>query len=99
MTPCQEVWEKTLRDPLGDTPRGAVSGKLGIGERQVHECQCPYCQQPEEHPDKTRHHRMNLLLSRLDEQQRRFLAPLTPAESAQLSDLLKRLNGQPPPAP
>jgi DNA-binding MarR family transcriptional regulator len=29
----------------------------------------------------------------LDEQQRRFLAPLTPAESAQLSALLKRLNG------
>ena len=35
----------------------------------------------------------------LDEQQRRFLAPLTPAESAQLSALLKRLNGQSPPAP
>jgi DNA-binding MarR family transcriptional regulator len=35
----------------------------------------------------------------LDEQQRRFLAPLTPAESAQLSALLKRLNGLPPPAP
>ena len=35
----------------------------------------------------------------LDEQQRRFLAPLTPAESAQLSALLKRLNGQSPPGP
>jgi MarR family transcriptional regulator, lower aerobic nicotinate degradation pathway regulator len=35
----------------------------------------------------------------LDEQQRRFLAPLTPAENAQLSALLKRLNGQSPPAP
>jgi DNA-binding MarR family transcriptional regulator len=35
----------------------------------------------------------------LDEQQRRFLAPLTPAESAQLAALLKRLNGQSPPAP
>jgi DNA-binding MarR family transcriptional regulator len=35
----------------------------------------------------------------LDEQQRRFLAPLTPAESAQLSALLKRLSAQSPPAP
>jgi MarR family transcriptional regulator, lower aerobic nicotinate degradation pathway regulator len=32
----------------------------------------------------------------LDEQQRRFLAPLTPAERAQLSALLTRLNEQPP---
>ena len=34
----------------------------------------------------------------LDEQQRRFLAPLTLDESAQLSALLTRLNGQPRPA-
>jgi DNA-binding MarR family transcriptional regulator len=33
----------------------------------------------------------------LDEQQRRFLAPLTPAERRQLADLLTRLNR--PPAP
>ena len=32
----------------------------------------------------------------LDEQQRRFLAPLTPAERAQLSVLLTRLNEHPP---
>jgi DNA-binding MarR family transcriptional regulator len=32
----------------------------------------------------------------LDEQQRRFLAPLTSAERAQLAVLLTRLNGQPP---
>jgi hypothetical protein len=30
------------------------------------------CQQPGEHPDKKRHEQMNLLLSRLDEQQRRW---------------------------
>lgn len=31
----------------------------------------------------------------LDEQQRRFLAPLTPAERRQLADLLTRLHGRP----
>jgi DNA-binding MarR family transcriptional regulator len=32
----------------------------------------------------------------LDEQQRRFLAPLTAAERGQLADLLTRLHGRPP---
>ncbi len=34
----------------------------------------------------------------LDEQQRRFLAPLTPAECRQLAGLLTRLHGRPVPA-
>ena len=34
----------------------------------------------------------------LDEQQRRFLAPLTLAERTQLADLLKRLHGRPVPS-
>ncbi len=38
----------------------------------VHVCQCPNCQQPEDHPDQKLHQQMNLLLSRLDEQQRRW---------------------------
>lgn len=38
----------------------------------VHVCQCPNCQQPEDHPDQKLHPQMNLLLSRLDEQQRRW---------------------------
>ena len=40
--------------------------------REVYQCQCENCQQPEYHPDKQQHHLMNLLLSRLDEQQRRW---------------------------
>lgn len=76
VTPCQEVREETLHDPLVDAPRSAASGKLGIGERQVHQCQCPHCQQVADHPDKARHHRMNLFLSRLDEQQRRWYVGL-----------------------
>jgi hypothetical protein len=35
-------------------------------------CQCPTCQGPGEHPDKLLHHRINLFLDRLDEQQRRW---------------------------
>jgi len=40
----------------------------------VHICQCPHCQQEADHPDKELHWQMNLLLSRLDEQQRRWYA-------------------------
>jgi hypothetical protein len=39
---------------------------------EVHSCQCAHCQQVEKHPDKKLHQQMNLLLSRLDEQQRRW---------------------------
>lgn len=41
----------------------------------VRVCQCGPCQQPEPHPDRAYHHHINVLLSRLDEAQRRwFLA-------------------------
>lgn len=45
-------------------------------EKTIHECQCINCSQPEEHPDKELHHHMNLFLSRLDEQQRRWYVAL-----------------------
>ena len=48
--------------------------------RDVHPCQCPVCQQPEPHPDQELHARMNLVLSRLDEQQRRWFAALESRE-------------------
>lgn len=38
--------------------------------KDMHRCQCENCRQPNSHPDKEIHHQMNLLLSRLDEQQR-----------------------------
>jgi len=41
---------------------------------KVHICQCPHCQQEADHPDKELHWQMNLLLSRLDEQQCRWYA-------------------------
>ncbi len=45
-------------------------------ESGLHPCQCPLCTQPQDHPDKEFHRNMNLLLSRLDEQQRRLYAAL-----------------------
>ena len=39
---------------------------------EVHMCQCVHCQGTGEHPDKKVHKQINLLVSRLDEQQRRW---------------------------
>jgi len=39
---------------------------------KIHVCQCSHCQQEAFHQDKKIHHQMNLFLSRLDEQQRRW---------------------------
>jgi len=39
---------------------------------KLHVCQCENCQNAGEHPDKRLPQQMNLLLSRLDEQQRRW---------------------------
>jgi hypothetical protein len=39
---------------------------------EVHVCQCAHCQGTGEHPDKKVHKQINLLVSRLDEQQRRW---------------------------
>lgn len=40
----------------------------------IHRCQCPDCLQPSVHPNKELHRQLNLLLSRLDEHERRWLA-------------------------
>jgi hypothetical protein len=40
--------------------------------RPVHNCQCARCQTDAPHPDREHHRQMNLLLSRLDERQRRW---------------------------
>src|SRR4051812_49809543 len=50
-------------------------------QQEVHQCQCPNCLGPDHHPDQVIHRQMNLLLSRLDEQQRRWYAAV---ESARL---------------
>lgn len=50
-------------------------------QQDVHPCQCPDCLAPEPHADRQLHRQMTLLLSRLDEQQRRWYAAV---ESAKL---------------
>lgn len=43
-------------------------------EREIHTCQCPDCLGDDDHANRKPHQQMNLLLSRLDEQQRRWYA-------------------------
>jgi len=47
-----------------------------LSKRPIHQCQCQICQQKESHRTKELHGQMNLLLSRLDEQQRRWYVAL-----------------------
>ncbi len=42
----------------------------------VHPCACPLCTSAQDHSDKQWHLHINLLMSRLDEQQRRWFAAL-----------------------
>lgn len=42
----------------------------------VYACHCDRCQGPGDHPNRERHHQMNLLVSRLDEQLRRWYVAL-----------------------
>ncbi len=61
---------------------------------EVRVCQCPLCQQGVDHPDRELHRRMNLLLSRLDEQQRRWYAALESSRIGQGGDrLLSQITG------
>jgi hypothetical protein len=43
---------------------------------EVAACQCPGCQAGADHPDRALHRQMNVLLSRLEEPQRRWYAAL-----------------------
>ncbi len=43
---------------------------------KIHCCQCPACASGQEHRERQLHHQLNLLLHRLDEQQRRWVAAL-----------------------
>jgi hypothetical protein len=46
-----------------------------MAETTVHVCECPDCQSDQDQADRCHAH-LNLLMSRLDEQQRRWLAAL-----------------------
>jgi hypothetical protein len=51
----------------------AMSTTIALNSDQ---CQCQMCQQGEDHPEQEWHQHINLLMSRLDEQQRRWYAAL-----------------------
>jgi len=60
----------------------------------VHTCQCPNCQQPGDHPDKALHRRVNVFLSRLDEQQRRWYVAIESTKAGYGGDaLLSQITG------
>jgi hypothetical protein len=62
-----------------------------MNEPAVHACECPRCQAGAAHPDQARHYQMNLFLSRLNEQQRRWYVAL---EAEQQGDrLLAQISG------
>ncbi len=46
--------------------------------QKIHECECEDCQRQEEkeHPNRALHQQINVLVSRLDEQQRRWFVAL-----------------------
>ena len=54
----------------------------------VRQCQCPNCLQSQDHPDWPIHHQMNLFLSRLDEQQRRWYVALESKKMGHGGDVL-----------
>jgi hypothetical protein len=45
-----------------------------MADRTIHQCQCCACLEGKDHADYQHHRRINLLMSRLDEQQRRWFA-------------------------
>lgn len=51
-----------------------------MAQRAVHECECEICQRGEDQAQMADHQRMNLLMSRLDEQQRRWYAAVESAK-------------------
>jgi hypothetical protein len=64
-------------------------------EASVHVCHCEVCQTSDDNdPEKRAHHQMNLLLSRMDEQQRRWLVACESQKLGHGGDiLLSRITG------
>jgi hypothetical protein len=54
----------------------------------VHVCACPQCQSAHDHPERQLHYQINLLMSRLNEQQRRWFAALESKKAGYGGDTL-----------
>ena len=59
-----------------------------MSEIAVHECQCAACAAGHDQPERLLHHNINLVLSRLNEQQRRWLAALESQKTGHGGDTL-----------
>ena len=60
----------------------------------VHQCHCPLCLRDGDHPDRLLHGHLNLLLSRLNEQERRWVVALESERVGRGGDrLLSRISG------
>ena len=59
-----------------------------MADRTPRECQCAACVAGEEHADFEHHRRINLLMGRLDEQQRRWFAAVESKKIGHGGDLL-----------
>ena len=65
-----------------------------MADQAIHPCACPLCQSGQDHPQRLLHHQINLLMSRLDEQQRRWLAALESKKAGYGGDtLLAQITG------
>jgi hypothetical protein len=45
-----------------------------MSTKTIHQCQCKVCKSEKDQPEKMLHHQINVVMSRLDEQQRRWYA-------------------------
>ena len=60
----------------------------------IHPCACSACQSGQDHPERPLHHSLNVLLSRLNEQQRRWVAALESKQRGHGGDtLLAQITG------
>src|SRR3954467_3362770 len=76
-----------------DLRRTIMEGR-SMPQQEVHSCQCPAGLGPGPHPPPGLHRKMNLLLSRLDEQQRRWYAAVESAKLGHGGDrLVSRITG------
>lgn len=51
-----------------------MPSKADTANLRINRCTCPTCQRPGEHPDKTLHQQINLLMSVMNVRQRRMFA-------------------------
>ena len=65
-----------------------------MAEANIGECKCDDCLQPSTHPSKELHRRMNLFLSRLNEQQKRWYVALESEKIGRGGDkLMSQISG------